>query len=127
MSERMSRKEPPKYRAECTTGCNEITWHWTESKKCVGCADKEGRKLLAATQNAKQKAKSAKLAEKRRIKLRKEAVNRAAKRELSQQEAAQQEMAKRMLAKRHLLAFVQRYEPNYLAGWAHNATPRDRR
>ena len=117
MSKRM-RKEPEKYRAECPA-CRKITFHWTKTRQCVVCSDKEGQDLLAATQTAKQKAKSAKSAEKARINRRKNAAQNAAKRELTRQEAAAQEMARRALAKRHLLAFVQRYEPNYLSGWVH--------
>lgn len=83
------------------------------------CSSEEGEALLAATQAAKKKARREKGDAKRRATRVKNAPQRAIARELTQQQAAQQELAKRELARRHLLAFVQRYEPNYLAGWVH--------
>lgn len=80
--------------------------------------------LLANTQAEKEAKRVA--ARKKRIgkKIAKANRERAAakteeERQLSQKEKARREMARRELARRHLLAFVQRYEPSYQAGWVH--------
>lgn len=39
--------------------------------------------------------------------------------DLSAQIKAEQELAKRILARKHLLPFVERFNPDYLAGWVH--------
>ncbi len=111
-------QEALKYRADCSA-CKKITLHWEKTGICSVCADEEGKDLLAATQAQAAMAKQARILEARRIKRRKEARTTYAKRELSREEAATEEIHKRALAKRHLLAFVQRYEPNYIAGWVH--------
>ena len=38
---------------------------------------------------------------------------------LTQEAAAQRELALRTLARKHVLPFVERFDPNYLAGWVH--------
>lgn len=111
-------KEAKKYRAECPA-CKKITLHWDASGECAVCSDEQGQELLAATQAQAAMAKQARVLEARRIKKRKTARDTAKKIELTREEAAQQEIHKRALARRHLLAFVQRYEPNYIAGWVH--------
>ena len=77
--------------------------------------------MLAATQAAAaENNKNEAIRKKRRSKVAKKAAKKAAKtRELTEKEKAQRELARRELARRHLLAFVQRYEPNYQAGWVH--------
>jgi len=75
--------------------------------------------MLAATQAQAAMAKQARILEARRIKKRKTARETYAKRELTREQAASEEIHKRALAKRHLLAFIQRYEPNYISGWVH--------
>jgi len=39
--------------------------------------------------------------------------------DLSAQVKAEQELAKRILSRKHLLPFVERFNPDYLAGWVH--------
>lgn len=39
--------------------------------------------------------------------------------ELSREEAAQRELALRALSRKHVLPFVERFNPDYLAGWVH--------
>lgn len=102
--------------------CEEETWHWIDTMKCIPCADREGEELLKATKAAKIRKKAAKKAAKKRErnrkkheKLRKAPILDPAKEE----DKAKQELFRRELAKRHLLAFIKRYEPNYLAGWVH--------
>ena len=82
-------------------------------------AEVEGKKLLAATQVAKKKRRKKKHARKAAVLRKKNRPKTAAKREASQKEKAQREIYKRELCRRHLLPFVQRYEPGYLAGWVH--------
>lgn len=78
-------------------------------------AHQKGLDLLAATKAAKKAKKKA-----HRKKIRKKAAKKAAKtRELTQQEKARQELYRREAARRHLLPFIHRYEPNYMAGWVH--------
>jgi predicted phage terminase large subunit-like protein len=79
----------------------------------------EGEALLAATQLAKKKRKKKAARSKRARTAKKSNSKRLAARELSRKEAAQREIYKRELCRRHLLPFVQRYEPDYLAGWVH--------
>jgi predicted phage terminase large subunit-like protein len=74
------------------------------------------------TTQQKREAENVELAKRRaktQAKRKKTFAKSAAERELTEQEKAQQEIARRELAKRHLLAFVMRYEPKYLAGWFH--------
>ncbi len=111
-------KETPKYRAECSA-CKKITLHYEASGECSICSDEEGKDLLAATKAKAALAKQARKLEARRIATRKTFREKEAKRELSREQAATEEIYKRALARRHLLAFVQRYEPNYIAGWVH--------
>jgi len=99
--------------------CDADTDHWVDSQECSVCAAKKGLALLENTQAAKKGRKKARKKAKRVKANEKSRPERAAKRESTQQERAQQEMARRELAKRHLLAFVQRYEPKYMAGWVH--------
>jgi predicted phage terminase large subunit-like protein len=111
-----------KYRENCEK-CGKTTPHYTDTRKCVLCVDAEGLKLQAATREALKKrkkiAKAAKTSKSMKKTAAKNAPVRAKRVELSRQKKAQQEMYRRELAKRHLLAFVKRYEPNYLAGWVH--------
>ena len=111
-------KEALKYRAECAA-CKKITLHYESSGECSVCSAEEGQDLLAATKAKAALAKQARKLEARRIVTRKTFREKEAKRELSREAAATEEIYKRALARRHLLAFVQRYEPNYIAGWVH--------
>ena len=45
--------------------------------------------------------------------------SKAEQRKLSQEAAARQELAKRILSRKHMLPFVERFDPNYQAGWVH--------
>lgn len=106
--------------------CFKVTEHQVGVEgppKCLPCANARGAAMLATTQAAKKadvaKKKKAKAKKKRVRKRKKNAVAIEAKRELTQKQKAAKEMARRELARRHLLAFVQRYEPKYLAGWVH--------
>ena len=38
---------------------------------------------------------------------------------ISQEEAAHRELALRALSRKHMLPFVERFDPNYQAGWVH--------
>lgn len=97
------------------------TAEYTVEGQCLECEHERAVQLLADTQaKAAAENQSDKVRKKRAKKARQEAAKKAAKtRELTEQEKAQQEVYKRELAKRHLLAFIMRYEPNYLAGWFH--------
>lgn len=86
---------------------------------CDDCAAAEGARLLAATQAAKKKKKKAKKSAKASRVAKKTSAKKSATRKLTRQESAQREIYRRELAKRNLLAFVMRYEPDYLAGWVH--------
>jgi predicted phage terminase large subunit-like protein len=102
--------------------CEKETDHWLDNMKCIPCADREGEELLKATKAAKAAKKKAKKAAKKKAQRRKRAereAKQAPEDEKTQQEKAQIELARRELAKRHLLAFVKRYESQYLAGWVH--------
>lgn len=101
--------------------CDEETWHWIDTMKCIPCADREGEELLKATKAAKTAKKKAKKAAKKRAKDRKQNKKRQTKPidEKTEAEKAKIELAKRELAKRHLLAFIKRYETGYMAGWVH--------
>ncbi len=79
----------------------------------------EGEKLLLATKKATKKRKKAKSATRAKKTRKKNSAKTAAKREITQKAAAQQEIYKRELCRRHLIPFIQRYEPKYLAGWVH--------
>ena len=99
--------------------CQTTTEHWVETQKCAICASREGLDRLKATQNANEARKKAKKKAARKESRTKSAKKAAATRELTRQEKAKREIARRELAKRHLLAFVKRYEPEYMAGWVH--------
>ena len=47
------------------------------------------------------------------------AAQKLEKAELSAQVKAEQELAKRVLARKRLLPFVERFNPDYQAGWVH--------
>lgn len=110
----------------CQT-CGTETDHWIEDEAgtpgpCAVCADKEGKELLKATAAAKATLKKQKKAEKKRERHRKEEARRRARLKSDEDDVssrAQIELAKRELARRHLLAFIMRYEPTYMAGWVH--------
>jgi len=72
-----------------------------------------------ATQAKKIAKKRKKATKKRAATHKKNEPKRIITRELSRQEGAKRELARRELARRNLLAFVMRYEPEYLAGWVH--------
>jgi predicted phage terminase large subunit-like protein len=79
----------------------------------------EGEKLLAATRAAKKKIRKKKGQRKAASTRAKKRPEREAAAEKTRQEKAKVELVRRELARRHLLPFVQRYEPDYLAGWVH--------
>jgi len=99
--------------------CGKNTLRFIDTGDCVPCADREGKELMANTKAAKKKRKKLKTWEKGAKTRKKNAPIIAENRQISRSRKAQQEVYKRELAKRHLLAFVLRYEPNYLAGWVH--------
>ena len=75
--------------------------------------------MLAATQEQASEQQTVKKTE-QRSKARKKAAPKAKEtREKNRKLQARQELAKRELARRHLLAFILRNEPNYMAGWVH--------
>lgn len=79
----------------------------------------QGEELLAATKGAEKKRRKKKSQRKAALTRKHNAAKIIAKRELTQKAAATQELYKRELARRHLIPFIQRYEPNYIAGWVH--------
>lgn len=102
--------------------CGEETWHWIDNMKCIPCADREAAELVKATKASRAAKKRAKKQAKTKANRRKRAKreqNTPIGDEDTQKRKAQQELAKRELAKRHLLAFIKRYEPSYMAGWVH--------
>ena len=58
-------------------------------------------------------------AEKVAVPVEKEDTSPTSKPELSREEAAQRELALRALSRKHVLPFVERFNPDYLAGWVH--------
>lgn len=103
--------------------CEDTTPHECDAalqiRRCLDCEDRIARKMLLTTQVAEKTRRKKKHQRKAAAKRKRDRPKTAAKRELSQKAAAQREIYKRELARRHLLPFVQRYEPNYLAGWVH--------
>jgi len=110
------------HRAKCEK-CEKDTSHYSDTDECIECIDREGKKLLAATQETAKKAatkrRKARQAPTHRRAAKKREPQRAKTRALTREKQAQQEVYKRELAKRYLLAFIKRYEPNYKAGWVH--------
>lgn len=100
------------------------TTEFSDSGACMECEHEQGVQLaeakkLAKKQRAAQLRKEARDRKKQTKEGREKTAKTQQKRELSQAKKAQQEIYRRELAKRHLLAFVKRYEPKYLAGWFH--------
>jgi len=85
------------------------------------CEHQRAMAMLDATKSARKAENKTEKVRKRRKAKKKAvaAVKRAIGREISEKEKAQVELYKRELSKRHLLAFIKRYEPEYLAGWMH--------
>lgn len=111
----------PRTKKRCVE-CEKETDHWLDTMKCIACADREGQELLKATKAAKTAKKRAKKKAKKQAAERKKAKKRQntpIPDEITQSEKARIELARRELAKRHLLAFVKRYESQYMAGWVH--------
>ncbi len=91
------------------------------SGSCLECEHDRAQALLRNTQQQKaeyrrQKRREALLGSEKH---RKTVEKRNLTRSKNKKEEARQEIARRELAKRHLLAFILRYEPKYLAGWFH--------
>ena len=107
-----------KFQAECEA-CGKETAHFTDTRKCVACADRLGQAMLARTKMVAKKKRKAKFKKKNAPANKKAGKKRAATARKTAEEKAQIELYKRELARRHLLAFVMRYEPDYLAGWVH--------
>lgn len=97
-----------------------VTEH-SDSGACLECEHDRAQSLLRNTQRMeaekrRENARQKRLASRKH----KKTVEKAKRtRAMTQKERARQEIAKRELARRHLLAFILRYEPNYLAGWFH--------
>ncbi len=94
--------------------CQKETDHWEDLGKCTECEHQHAKAMLKVSR-AKNPRKRSKIIRRDPPKVRNKRAE--DKREATRQEKAQAELARRELAKRHLLAFVKRYEPNYLAGW----------
>lgn len=89
--------------------------------RCLECEHERGVELMAAKAAEKAaKAKAERSKRQRAVAKKSGSGKKAAEtKALNKAEAAKQEFYLRELAKRHLLAFVKRYEPKYMAGWFH--------
>jgi len=90
---------------------------------CIICKTEDEQKALRAEIDARS-AEIAEEAAARRRATKKRARDKAKekarpKKEAAAEISAAQEFAARILARRHLLPFIQRFHPNYMAGWVH--------